>query len=94
MKLIDKDVLVAEIEKRVGFNKTLNAYSRADECNAILSFIDTFEVKEVDLEGEIEHVRMTYFIDNDFEEATLEGRQITNIAKHFFELGLKVQKGE
>ena len=48
--------------------------------------------KEVDLEKEIECVRKTYFINSDFEKATLEGRQITNIAKHFFELGLKAQK--
>ena len=44
---IDKSDLVTEIEKRVNFNKALNAYSRADECNAILSLIDTLEVKEV-----------------------------------------------
>lgn len=48
MKLIDKDTLVAEIEKRINFNKTLNSHSRLDECKAILSFIDTLEVKEVD----------------------------------------------
>lgn len=51
-------------------------------------------MEQVDLEKEIESVRKTYFINSDFEKATLEGRQITNIAKHFFELGLKTQKGE
>lgn len=50
MKLIDKDALVAEVKKRINFNETLNAHSRLDECNAILSFLDTLEVKEVDLE--------------------------------------------
>lgn len=47
MKLIDKASLVAEIEKRINFNEKLNAHSRLDECNAILSFIDTLEVKEI-----------------------------------------------
>ena len=45
---IPKSALVIEIEKRKNFNETLNAHSRLDECNAILSFIDTLEVKEVD----------------------------------------------
>ena len=44
---INKAALVAEIERRINFNETLNAHSRLDECNAILSFIDTLEVKEV-----------------------------------------------
>ena len=44
---IDKSALVAEIEKRINFNEKLNAHSRLDECNAILSFIDTLEVIEI-----------------------------------------------
>lgn len=46
-KYIPKSALVAEIQKRINFNEKLNAHSRLDECNAILSFIDTLEVKEL-----------------------------------------------
>ena len=60
MKLIDKDALVAEIERRlkkyaaldVGNSEELEAIYGA-ECKAlidILKFLDTLEVKEVDLE--------------------------------------------
>lgn len=48
-RYIELDALVAEIEKRINFNEKLNAHSRLDECNAILSFLDTLEAKEVDL---------------------------------------------
>ena len=41
---IDEAALVAEIEKRINLNERLNAHSRLDECNAILSFLDTLEV--------------------------------------------------
>lgn len=55
--LIDKDTLVAEIKKikdEIGIG--LNAYEMGEEngkaemCDMFLSFIDTLEVKEVDLE--------------------------------------------
>lgn len=44
--------------------------------------IDSLELKEVDLEKELKHL-----IGN-------VGQCDRNIAKHFFELGLKAQKGE
>ena len=52
--LIDKSALVAEIERRV---KSLNKdrdfnYLQIKELEALLSFLDTFEMKEVDLERE------------------------------------------
>ena len=81
---IDKDALVAEIEKRVGFNKALNAYSRADECNAILSFLNTIDVRKVDLEKEYKD-----FVEEDpVYNKLVNGIVGKNIAKHFFELGL------
>ena len=55
MKLIDKDALVAEIEKRIKEREEEEkkgwAYSRVKivECEHILSFLDTLEVKEVNL---------------------------------------------
>jgi len=102
MKLIDKDALVAEIERlaKVGrnnasaFDESRNERAiwlqQVDVCNRILSFIDTFEAKEVDLEKEY----------NDFVEEDPVYNKLVNgivgkaIAKHFFELGLKAQKGE
>lgn len=84
---IDKDALVAEIERRRNFDKRLKLYSRWDECNCILSFIDKLEVREVDLEKEFENYMDKYngvWVDSDY----------IRFAKHFFELGLKAQKGE
>ena len=92
--LIPKDAVLAEIERRKYFNETLNAHSRLDECNAILSFIDPLEVKEVDLEKEYKE-----FVEKDpVYNQLVNGIVGKAIAKHFFELGMavssKAQKGE
>lgn len=52
MKLIDKDALVAEIERRINEYKTpvdgLSSNNiRLNECKDVLSFLNTLEVKEV-----------------------------------------------
>lgn len=59
MKLIDKDALVAEIERKLEYNQrradidlSSSKVGRAKEDKDILSFINTLEVKEVDLEKE------------------------------------------
>ena len=57
MKLIDKDALVAEIERRIKINKecmlglkNLDYYQgKVDALNDTLSTLDTLEVKEVDI---------------------------------------------
>ena len=92
MKLIDKDALVAEIEKRKRQN-LLNEGAFEEDID-ILSLLDTLEVKEVDLEKEFES-----FLDNIegvprmwHSEEQIEWAK--DIAKHFFEIGLKTQKGE
>ena len=85
---ISKDALVAEIEKRKNFNSTLNAYSRLYEDYAILSFINTLEVKEADLEKEISF-QWSKFCLSDKDKGSF-----VKVAQHFFELGLKAQKGE
>ena len=99
MKLIDKDKTVAEIEKL--YNECLKRAkitdsdywnAKADAYRNVLVILDdTLEVKEVDLEKEI----------NEWQgcEAFPEGVDITPLpkameivertAKHFFELGLK-----
>ncbi len=104
---ISKSALVAEIEKRINFNKTLNAHSRLDECNAILSFLETIEVKEVNLEEAIDDYiythdgrkRLALELDWKCCNLTLKGGdEIIKFAKHFFEFGMvvsnKAQKGE
>ena len=102
MKLIDKDALVAEIERRIKTNKecmlglrNLDYYQgKVDALNDINSFLDTLEVKEVDLEKEIDRVW-----DNTSDNFSEDGwKEFEDIAKHFFELGMQVsskaQKGE
>lgn len=94
MKLIDKDTLVAEINRRIkeeiaSTTTDFNYYSQGcvDSMRKVLLFLDTLEVKEVDLEKEIDH----YFQDNwPFEEEMCD---MVKFAKHFYELGL-AQKGE
>ena len=87
MQYISKDALVAEINRI----KKEDYYDIHDEYDGfvrnaldkVLSIIDTLEVKEVDLEKEIEE---NYREDT----STLKSKkEYAKIAKHFFELGLK-----
>ena len=51
--LIDKDALVTEVEKRRKnwwYGSSIEAKYKREECDDILSFIDTLEVKEVEEE--------------------------------------------
>jgi hypothetical protein len=100
---IPKPALVAKIERRrnaalirqknlefIGQETVLNEMV-ANELNRILSFINTLEVKEVDLEKEIQMFSMDLAMkenNGDWE------KDIAVTAKYFFELGLKAQKGE
>ena len=105
---IPKSAIVAEIEKirnqeiqwmkRQGYTEYHQGLR--DGYANILSFIDTLEVKEVDLEKEIKEQIDKYYEncnkkleemgedDNDISFLTLDG-----FARHFYELGL-AQKGE
>ena len=103
MELIDKDALVAEIKRR---NKEAygNEWGWAVKCETyseILSLIDTIEVKEVDLDSERRKYLTEHF--NVYEYGILQSKRsnlpldtydVIKLAKHFFELGLKAQKGE
>ena len=92
---INKSALVAEIERRikqfVKENNTLlknsdNAKelrSRIIMCKEVLSFIDTLEVKEVDLKKELRD-----FVVGDIDDYDM------GLAKHFYELGLKAAQNE
>ena len=95
MKLIDKDALVAEIDKRkIGYNTDGKHTVEYNTVKKILDILDTLEVKEVDLEEEITH----YFKgwgNNEIhcfammQDGTSVGiDECIDIAKHFFELGL------
>lgn len=95
LQFIDKSAIVAELETR--YNeclkraKIINAdywNGCADAYRNMLVIFDTLEVKKVDLEKEIN----LWMEDN-----TCRGycsASIHETAEHFFELGLKTQKGE
>lgn len=95
---IDKAKLVAELEKRRKSNsKNKLNLPAAFEDNYLLSFLDTLEVEEVDLEKELERLdSLLYNLDGVAIKGTtsyLTVEDIKDIAKRFFELGLKEQKG-
>lgn len=97
MKLIEKSALVAEIDKRLQ-QLTDAAFDSMIGRNLIeiRELLDTLEVKEVDLEKEIEeHVLgmpMSEFTHDGEVEGYLDWAR--EEFRHFFELGLKAQKGE
>jgi hypothetical protein len=96
--LIDKDALVAEIE-RLRKNQSLDdrhGQGVLDGLHSLEKFIDTLEVKEVDLDKEIDNIWNPRFNLGWDEKSLLSMNHegFTTIAKHFFELGLKTQKGE
>lgn len=105
MGLIDKDYIVADIKRRIKTNKecmlglkNLDYYQgKVDALNDTIYLLDTLEVKEVDLEKELNTWRHNHFHGRRDKEASgeyLERVTQLGLAKHFFELGLKSQKGE
>ena len=100
MKLIDKDALVAEIERRkkihfndyhINGNNNPADYGACNALTQILDFINTLEVEEVDWEKEFYD-----FLDTctGKDNGHLSEDELFRIAEYFFELGLKAQKGE
>lgn len=101
MQLIDKDAIVAAIE---GYIRSLEAclsgkmpidasLNAKEKCKGklaayknILSFLDAIEVKEVDLNEEIEKCLKRHNM------LAVGRKDFTDIAKHFFELGLKAKE--
>ncbi|MBO7730930.1 MAG: hypothetical protein J6S67_00205 [Methanobrevibacter sp.] len=101
MKLIDKAAVVAEIERRIillennsdGIISMLASGMFVNEYKDLLSFLDTLEVKEVDLEKEKDDY-WNKLCDSEFGELLeRDAKWFDDIAEHFFELGLKT-KGE
>lgn len=94
MKLIDKDKVVAEIERIRTYYEKLQTIKQVynghiDNCNDLLDFLDTLEVKEVDLDNELDFVKDAYYYFTSDERSSM-----MKVARHFYELGLKVKKGE
>ena len=89
---IDKDALVAEIEKLKAEAEIYPSNfdcGRISICKELINFLDTLSAKEVDLEEEIELTK------GDYEQVDVAwNNDFDYIARHFFELGLKTKKGE
>ena len=90
---IDKDALVAEIESLLDKGRYHEEYDCAyrDGNNgalyALKGKLDTLEVKEVNLEKEIEVWKHNYKVD-DNRHTSICAADIEWLAEHFFELGL------
>ena len=81
--LIDKDALVAEI-KRISCENPMDNSWYVD-TEELLDFLDTLEVKGVDLNEEIANQYEANY------EEYLTYEEFADIAKHFFELALSLK---
>ena len=105
MELIDKDKVITEIERRIGELFTLDKASYEvglfDAYKIILSFINTLEVKEVDLDESARHYLLhehTSTLNEVLHQADLKvemqyHKDIEDAYKAGLKLGLKA-KGE
>lgn len=106
---IDKATVVAEIKRRVeAIRKAFNepgilsgvdrtyAYAQYEAFKSLSPFLDTLETKDVELEKEIkeEYLKRRCYGGKNNMLVILNEPQFNEFAKHFFELGLKTQKGE
>jgi len=92
-----KGVSYHQSRQSVGLNNELSIWEHLESAfDTILKIIDTLEVKEVYLDKEIkeEYLKHRRYGGRDNMLVILNEPQFNNIAKHFFELGLKAQKGE
>ena len=93
LKAIDDGTFWKEEQNEDGFNAVLTRCSYnavKNEVFELMCFLDTLEVKEVDLESE-----WVKYFENRGDMVTVN---IKHLAKHFFELGMsvsnKIQKGK
>ena len=105
--LIDKDALVAEIDERIKawkeyyddmrniecYTLASGVYLRIDELENFKRFLNTLEVKEVDLEKEFSQWwkcerAKDYTVDILYERYSNVSMKL---AKHFFKLGVKAK---
>lgn len=106
---IDKAAVVAEIKRykhKAHERLKIKGRTLAEDCKDsalqnlcgnLLHFLDTLELKEVDLDKELKNLDDTLF---DLDGVAVQGatsyltvEDVKDIAKHFFELGIKAQKG-
>ena len=98
MELIDKSVIVAVIKKKLDKYSKLHSfnYGAVKDLESLLDFLDTFEVKEVNLEKEVRK----FIKDNgtsleepdEFLTTVMQLDDMVMFAKYFYELGLKQNK--
>ena len=98
MELIDKSAVVAEIERLQDSIKATAIDNRISKeqaeaykiCVKLRSFVeDTLEVKEMDLEKELDrYTNSAEYVYNEMRDSYFL------VAKHFFELGLNIQKAQ
>lgn len=106
MELIYKATVNREIEREKAYAQTLgdNAINSSMQqfydgmvecCNRLLNVLNTLEVKEVDLDKEIDNIWNSRFNLGWDEKSLLSMNHegFTTIVKHFYELGLKAKKG-
>jgi len=103
---ISKANVVLKIENRIKELQNLNKENEnkldsiqktaiqlcIDECKVILSLLDTIEIREVDFEKYYHEFLQKEWFNNSHVRTVSEMMAFT--AKHFLELGLKIQKGE
>ena len=91
---IDKSAVVAEIIKIYDRNRSNGYIDICDEMDYILSFLDTLEVKKVDLEKVFndEYSKFSNDVDAMDYGFPIDLADYKDFAKHFFELGLKAMK--
>ena len=99
MKLIDKDALVAEIERRIKSLHQVNSPREQAvlyECEDIISFIDTLEVKDVDSRLTLEDISILRHIMFDYNRQVRNEMSIPNNEDYCKEVlkRFKAQNGE
>ena len=95
-KLIDKDVLVAEIDKRESILDIDSPFGQGGmiELELVKDLINTLEVKEVDLEEEIQdHIEECLDVKFPTTDIELIKKDVAYTARKFFALGLKARQG-
>lgn len=99
---IDKAKVVAEIEKRRSewqYGSSIEAKYKKEECDDILSFLDTLEVNEVDFDESARHYLLNEHISplnevlhqTDLKAEMQYHKDIECAYKAGFELGLKMK---
>ena len=92
-QFIDKSALIVEIEKRIKETESMKPKfdqfwaGQISAFKGILKILDTFEMKEVDLEKYYHDFLQKEWFDKNCNRTMSEMMAFT--AKHFYELGLK-----